>query len=313
MDRRLYLPEQWFSAEYAERRERCGIPAGVAFQSKSELALAMVERQVHLGLVPYRWLVFDEFFGRDGAFLEAVGACGWYLAEVPNDSRVYLEAPRPGVPAWSGRGRKPSKARVLAKDAQPVAELAASLPCEGWQRFTLKEEKGPIVAHLACLRVLVVRQQGEALAVHERWLVLRREVDSGEVKYYLSNAPKDTALESFARLSVMRSPIESCFQEGKQELGMGDYQVRSYLGWHHHMTLVILAHFFLVRLKLRLAERAPKLTLPQAVMLLKASLPQAEFDLDKAIRVVNYYQERHEAARQSHRKKRLARLGRWFE
>jgi SRSO17 transposase len=159
----------------------------------------------------------------------------------------------------------------------------------------------------------VVRQQGETLAVHQQQLVLRRELASGDVKYYLSNAPQETPLTTFARISLMRWPIESCFEEGKQELGMGDYQVRSYQGWHHHMTLVILAHFFLVRLKLRLGEKAPKLTLPQAVMLLKASLPQPEFDLDKAIRIVNYYQERHEAARHSHRKKRLARLGAWLE
>jgi SRSO17 transposase len=143
--------------------------------------------------------------------------------------------------------------------------------------------------------------------------MLRRDVISKELKYYLSNASKDTPIESFARISVMRWPIESCFEEGKQELGMGDYQLRSYLGWHHHMTLVILAHFFLVRLKLNLKDKAPMLTLPQAVLLLKASLPQPKFDLDKTVRIVNYYQERHEAARQSHRKKRLARLGKWLE
>ena len=74
------------------------------------------------------------------------------------------------------------------------------------------------------------------------------------------------------------------------------------------MTLVILAHFFLVRLKLRLQDKAPKLTLAQALLLLKASLPQSDFSLEKTVDIVNYYQERHQSAYQSHRKKRLAQL-----
>jgi SRSO17 transposase len=315
LDRRLYLPEKWFSPDYQEKRQKCGIADGVVFKSKTELALEMVSEQVQLGVLPYRWLCFDEFFGRDSAFQEAVGRHGSYLAEVPCDTRVYLSPPALGVPEHRGRGRKPTRLQVLAGEAKTVTEVAVALPPESWQRLTLKEgSKGPIVAELACLNVFVVRQEDDKmLEVREQKLVLRRDVISGECTYYLSNAPKDTLVETFARISVMRWPIESCFEEGKQELGMGDYQLRSYLGWHHHQTMVILAHFFLVRLKLSLKDKAPSLTLPQAVLLLKASLPQPKFDLHKTVRIVNYYQERHEAARQSHRKKRLAQLGEWLE
>lgn len=311
LDRRLYLPQDWLTAVYQEKREKCGIAKELIFKSKAELALEMVAEQARLGVLSYCWLCFDEFFGRDSAFLDEVGAYGWYLAEVPKDTRVYLTPPLTGVPEYRGRGRKPTKERVLEGAAKTVAEIAQELALETYQRFLLKEgSKGPMVALLACLAVSCVRN---GLPAHEVQLIFRREPASGEIKYYLSNAPKDTPIESFARLSVMRQPIESCFEEGKQELGMGDYQVRSYLGWHHHMTLVILAHFFLVRLKLRLKEKAPQLTLPQTVLLLKASLPQPEFNLDKALRIVNYYQQRHQAARQSHRKKRLAQLGEWLE
>lgn len=315
LDRRLYLPEKWFEPDYQEKRKNCGIAEEVTFASKTELALEMVAFQAGLNVLPYRWLCFDEFFGRDSAFLNEVGHYGYYLAEVPCDTRVYLSPPQLGVPKYSGRGRKPSRTQVLKGKAQTVTEVAAALPPENWQRLTLKEgSKGPLVAELACLNVFVLRQgDNELLEVREQQLVLRRNVLSGECKTYLSNAPQNTPLETFARISVMRWPIESCFEEGKQELGMGDYQLRSYKGWHHHMTLVILAHFFLVRLKLSLKDKAPKLTLPQTVLLLKASLPQPEFDLDKAVRTINYYQERHEAAHQSHRKKRLAQLGQWLE
>ncbi len=106
----------------------------------------------------------------------------------------------------------------------------------------------------------------------------------------------------------MRWPIESCFEDGKQELGLGDYQLRSWRGWHHHMTLAILAHFFLVRVQRKMQPKVPNLTLPQAILLLKAVLPQPKVDLETTVEIVNYYQRRHAAAYRSHRKRRLDKL-----
>ena len=105
----------------------------------------------------------------------------------------------------------------------------------------------------------------------------------------------------------MRWPIETCFETGKQEVGFGDYQLRSWVGWHHHMTLCTLAHFFLVRLQIRLKDEAPKLTLPQAILLLKAALAQPQPDAAKAIEIVDYYQRRHHQAYLSHRKRRTSK------
>jgi SRSO17 transposase len=85
-------------------------------------------------------------------------------------------------------------------------------------------------------------------------LVLRRHGETGELKTYLCHTPGDIALAALVRMSGMRWPIETCCEDGKQLLGMGDYEVRSWPGWHHHMTVVILAHFFVVRLSLRLKK-----------------------------------------------------------
>ena len=108
-----------------------------------------------------------------------------------------------------------------------------------------------MMADFAAIRVVAVR---DTLPGPELWLVLRRHVETGELKTYLGHAPGDTALEQLVRLSGMRWPIETCCEDSKQLLGMGDYEVRSWRGWHHHMTLVILAHFFVVRMSLRLKK-----------------------------------------------------------
>jgi SRSO17 transposase len=137
--------------------------------------------------------------------------------------------------------------------ARTVLEMAAALPAEGWTRQTIKDgSQGPMVAEFAAMRVVAVR---DTLPGSEVWLVLRQHVDTGELKSYLCNAPVDTALEQLVRMSGMRWPIETCFEDSKQLLGMGDYEVRSWTGWHHHMTLVILAHFFVVRMSLRLKKK----------------------------------------------------------
>jgi SRSO17 transposase len=95
----------------------------------------------------------------------------------------------------------------------------------------------------------------EGLPGPEVWLVLRRNLVTGELKAYLCKAPADTPLAMLGRLSGMRWPIETCFEDGKHYVGMGDYEGRSWRGWHHHMTLCILAHFFLVRACLRLKNK----------------------------------------------------------
>jgi len=253
LDRRLYLPQEWVTAgAYAERRTACGIPENIRFTTKPMLGWAMMQDVVQAGTLRCRWVPCDEAFGRDTMLLEKIASLGlWYYAEVPHDTCVWRARPATAVPAWVGRGRRPRRQRLVAgqPEAYTVVLSAAALPAEAWARHTIKEgSQGPLVADFAAIRVIGVR---DGLPGPEVWLVLRRHVGTGELKTYLSNAPADTALDTLVRMSGMRWPIETCFEDGKQLLGMGDYEVRSWAGWHHHMTLVILAHFFVVRLGLR--------------------------------------------------------------
>jgi SRSO17 transposase len=256
LDRRLYVPVEWLTDDaYADRRRQCGLPPDLIFKTKPALAQEMLAAVVKSQALRCRWVVADEAFGGNPAFLDGVAGLGlWYFTEVAHTTRVWAERPATHMPPWHGRGRRPPRERLVvgAPEAQTVLRMAAALPAAAWTRQTIKEgSQGPMVAEFATLRVVAVR---DALPGPDVWLVLRRHVETGELKTYLCNAPIDIALETHVRMSGMRWPIETCFEDSKQLLGMGAYEIRGWTGWHHHMTLVILAHFFVVRMSLRLKK-----------------------------------------------------------
>jgi SRSO17 transposase len=272
LDRRLYVPAAWFDEEHADLRDDCGLPADLEFRTRAELAAAMIEALRDRAVLPARWLTADEAFGEDPAFLDRVAATGlWYLAEVPRTTPVWplLEPtsgalrtlPRRWVPPQTASRKGPVPRREqLHPDSPPkdtVATVAAALPATAWQAYRILEgRKGPLVVEIAAVRVIAVR---ERLPGPEVWLVLRRQIvepgAEAEVKYYLSNAPPETELGTFAWASGMRWPIESCLEESKGEVGLDEYECRSWRGWHHHMTLVILAHHFLVQQQVLVNQR----------------------------------------------------------
>jgi SRSO17 transposase len=280
LDRRLFLPEVWFDAEHASRWQGSGIPPDTAFQTKAELGAQMVEHLQARGMLPASWLVGDEWFGRNQALLDRIDAAGlWYLAEVPRNTQVWpLRDPsdgrrvraRPQVwrppRAASGRGRKGTHERRHPDSPPAVAleVLAGQLARRRWRRFRLLEgRKGPIVADCVAIRALASRRgYREGVPGPAVWVLIRRplampgQTKAPELKYYLSNASADTPLTELLRVCGMRWPIESCFEEGKGELGLDQYALRFWRGWYHHMTLVILAHHFLVRLHQRLMAHA---------------------------------------------------------
>lgn len=286
LDHQLYLPETW--AADAGRRKKTRVPAEIVFQTKPQIAAVLLARsRVH-----FDWIIADEEFGRDGHFLDALESANQrYLVEVPADTTVWAEKPLRQTPdemVWQ------------------VSLLALTIPAKAWRVIQLREgAKGPLAFEFARLRVWSVRHRH---AGPPGWLLIRRTLEPvPEVKYYISNAKPDVPLETMALVTGSRWPVEEFFEDAKGQLGMAHYEARSWTSWHHHMSLVALAHLYVMQVRRDLRRKTPDLTLDMAMRLLRASLPSPRLSLEEAGHLIDYYRDRNKQATDSHRKTWLAR------
>jgi SRSO17 transposase len=240
VDSRLYVPEVWFTDAYAERRKKCGMPEELEFQTKIQIAVQLLDEQIHRGLLATQWIGCDSFFGVDCQFRDTISGWGkWYLAEIRSNMLVWA--------ATNTEGNRVQK-------AQAVSQIAVSKSTE-WQRVVLAEgSKGPTMAELSIQRVRENLKKGRA--GKELWLIIRR-FEGGKINYYLSNAPEDISHEELKRALMLRWPIEQCFEDGKKYLGMDHYEHRTWNSWHRHMLYVFLALLFLLQLRLTLKKKLP--------------------------------------------------------
>lgn len=248
--RRLFLPEQWFSDAYQERRRRCDIPEDSTFQPKTEIGIDLLRQVLSSGQFLTRWVGMDSWFGRSRAVREAVASEGlYYFADVPKSYQVWTERPAMKVPPYRGQGRPPTKA-IASVAPRTVADIALD-PDTAWEPVIFGEgSKGPIYGEVACLRVIDCH---EGRPQEECWLILRRL--QKEIKYAICNAPPDCAQEELFEASQMRWPIEQLFQGGKEEIGMDHYEIRTWRAWHRHMTYIIIALQFLLEVQLTFQKK----------------------------------------------------------
>ena len=244
----LYMHKSWFSEEYEKRREFNLVPSDLEFQTKPQIALALINKIVDTGLFPAKWIGCDATFGSDSHFLNSLPQQMYYFAGIRSNTKVFLEKPEVGLPPYKGRGPRPKKTKILQGQPEPqmVSKIAQSENIRYTKVILAEGAKGPIIAEVVALRVYLSR---DGLPEDDAsWLFIRRSQD-GQIKYAISNAPEDIPFSELCEASTMRWPIEQCFEEGKSHLGMGDYEHRSWPAWHRHMMYVFLALHFLLRLR----------------------------------------------------------------
>jgi SRSO17 transposase len=248
VDKRLYLPPAW--AADPARCRAAGVPAEVDYQSKAELGLAMLRHARTAGHLQGAWVAGDDAYGMVPTLRDALAAEGWqYVLDVPATTPVFTQPAPTVVPPWSGRGRVPTRPRLApgAPSPQTVQAVATALDPAAWQELTVAEgAQGPRTYQFAARRVWESR---DGLPGRACWLVMRRNLDRSEPRYYLSNAPADTPLLTLAQVAAARWVIETEIQTAKGETGLDEYEVRRWAGWHHHITLGLLAAAFLLTLQ----------------------------------------------------------------
>ena len=201
VDSQLFVPEEWFDEAHADRRQACGVPEDLVFQTKPAIGLKLLQAAVKRNepaedALLFQWVAADELYGDSPAFRDGVAELNkWYFTEIKSTTQVWLTRPEVHVPAWKGRGRHPTRLRLRhpSQKALTVQEVVAQVPQPAWTRATIKEgSQGPIICDFAFLRVIESRN---SLPGPQVWLVIRRNLDNpAEVKFYFSNAPADIPL-----------------------------------------------------------------------------------------------------------------------
>jgi SRSO17 transposase len=230
VDRALYLPKEW--ATDADRREEAGVPEEVAFATKIILARRMIDRAVEAGL-PAKWVTADAVYGSDYHFRTTVEGHGLgYVLGVRTDFAV-----------WAGF----RQVRVGA--------LLAGIPADAWRRLSCGDgAKGPRVYDWA-----LSRTNSPEPDEYARWVLIRRSVsDPSEVAYFACGGPPATTLDELVRVAGTRWAVEDLFALGKGDCGLDEYEVRSWTGWHRHVTLSLFALAVVAVIRSRVAEPAKK-------------------------------------------------------
>ena len=233
---RIYLPKEWTKAR--ARRRGAGVPKGVRFRTRQELALEMLEESG--GQLPHAWIAGDDAMGRPSGCRQELRTRGQrYLLGVPSNTLVRdLDVP---PPEYSGHGRRP-KSPFMRLD-----RWRSAVPEHDWAVIDVRDgEKGPLVIECVKRRVQARTPTGGTGPAELLFVTRELQADTTyKLDYDLSNADPETPLSELARVAKAEHRIEECLERAKGEAGLADYQVRNWIAWHHHQTLSLLAAWFL--------------------------------------------------------------------
>jgi SRSO17 transposase len=249
LDGALFLPESW-----SLDRDRCreaAIPDDVVYRPKSEIALELYDRARTNG-VEFEWLTFDEWYGVKPQFLRSLDQRNQkYVGEIHKHFHAWIDAPRvTRRPHRRGRGRGKKVPRLVARSrpALHVEDLLQyQLGKQRWQKWRLKDgEKGPMVCEVKHSLVYIPDDNGLPSGPYHL-LIWRDVLKRDEIKYFISNAPPETAVHTLLRVAFSRWRIERCFEDQKCEVGLDHYEGRRYVGLKRHLAITAVSYLFLAQ------------------------------------------------------------------
>ena len=306
VDMELFLPEEWTNDP--ARCEKVGVPEErLIYRTKPELALEIVRRQRRAG-IRFDYVLADGLYGHSGPFCRALADEGEiFLFHVHCDQRVYLEDPRPEIPArQTGRGRPPTKPRAQSEPVR-VDTVFSKLSQDDLERLEVRNTTTGVLEVDAFQRQVWV-WDGEEETARRLTLYIRQDVDSPEeIKYCLTNSPQDTPLLVLARMEAQRFFIEHAFEEAKSEVGMAEYQVRGWLAWYHHMALVMMALLFITKQRMLHQEAYPLMSCHDIKVFLAYFLPKRQNSVQEILRQMEVRHQKRQAASRSAARRRKQR------
>jgi SRSO17 transposase len=233
LDAELYLPRHWLTKA---QRAKARIPEEREFRTGWEVADELIQRRA--GHIPHAWITADESYGVPNAFRD----------RLHSRKENYVLEVKPGTKVWPMiRGIKRDKA------TNPET-LFKTVPVDSWRRFHARDgDKEPLEVDVVALWVTTPRKVREEERVET--LLLVKKADHSKTWQFLSNAPKGTHLSELVRVASCRHAVEEVLELAKGDVGLDEYEVRSYVGWHHHVTLTMLALWFTVKHHLELEKK----------------------------------------------------------
>jgi SRSO17 transposase len=233
VDKRLFIPEKWFTFDYSDRRKKCKLPENTVFKTKPQLAAEMLTSLGKENILPFKYVLADSIYGESSEFISTVESMPdkTYFVSVSKDTQCWLKRPMTMTKSYRWGGKTRTKTIIADKDSKPmtVEDLARNINDYFWYRRQVSEgTKGPMVYEFTRRRVIL---SATGLPQKTVWLMIRRTLgDDPQYSYFISNASSSTRLNTLVWLSGLRWAIEQCFGETKTELGMDHYEVRKFPG-----------------------------------------------------------------------------------
>ena len=284
---RLYLPEEWTSDE--ARCLEAGIPKEkIEFHTKPELALEMVRSARGQGL-SFDWVGGDGLYGHDSKFRYALDDDEeFYVLDVHEDEVVYVEEPQPYIPEKKpGRGRNPSRYQIDVKGVN-IRDIVKELDVSQWKEFKFRKGTKGYKRRKVFVKEIYT-WNGEDATPRKELLIVSKNLNGTNLKYSFSNDRKgEYSWYELLYMQMQRYWIEQSFKDAKSELGMAEYQVRTWRAWHHHIALTMLALLFMLKQKIKNEDHTPLLSCNDIRFILANTLPQKTNSKQKILELIKH-------------------------